>query len=384
MSQAKFFSIEHSSVTVTASDKNANQEFFKTLYDFLQQGVTAGYGQLVALQYGLSGTGTDFHDGANPFGENAFAVFKWLASASAYRSRDFYIMIQWADSSTFGSAPGDPGYNRGSDGVAIIIAYCDDGSSPWNGTTNADGTDTKGTPVWYNATSPARVLDRQSSAPNGGTVGTYATDKESMLGLFDAADGNSRWQWMFMGDADCFTICSLDDDSSTSVFMSFIGAIPAHDAMTVDEVFVAAVNGDGSTAYNPLVATYVGLAAGTNLGGGASCGDVPDDTSVMVVQKMFDDPANITFLNTNFANPGRDVFPILCSRSASHDAGITIAGLIGVIPPDMFGVTSGAANWETTLDKSRVFMGDTANKFALPWDGVTVPNTGTTREGVQG
>src|SRR5687768_3165624 len=108
---------------LTAITANGQQEFFKTIYDFMQQMVTAGHCTRIALQHGASGTGTDYFDGANPFGENAFGVWRFNGSPQ------FYLLLQWAFSASFGTTPGNPGALNGAaaqDGVGIAIASRDD------------------------------------------------------------------------------------------------------------------------------------------------------------------------------------------------------------------------------------------------------------------
>ena len=77
-----------------------NQELFKTLYDFFAVDmVGAGNCTLYALQYGLSATGTDYHDQANPFGENAFAVFEFAIDRKSTRLNSSHIPLSRMPSS---------------------------------------------------------------------------------------------------------------------------------------------------------------------------------------------------------------------------------------------------------------------------------------------
>lgn len=198
----------------TASN-NINQVIFTFLYQFLNGPMrSSSYSELVALQYGLSGTGTDFFDENSPFGENAFAVFRILSGANAggnsNRAQDYYVLIQWADTQTFGTSPGDPGEAGGSvsnDGIAIACAWRDDGNSPWGGSTNADGTDSKSTPVWVSGSSTVRVFPMANN-PGGDDNATKAqcaswhdstttsvpyrchflADRDNIWGFVDASD----------------------------------------------------------------------------------------------------------------------------------------------------------------------------------------------------
>jgi len=170
-------------IQVAAGSSNNSQETFKALFDFFEDLVDVhGYCTRVALNWGSGGTGTDFHDEANPFGNNAFAVYCFPPSPQ--RLWSWYILIQWSAGATFGSSPGNPGLifattgaSQQNVGFAVAVALDSGGldADPWNGTSNFDGADTKGATVW--------------AAPGGGTLyvfprsndvgGSHATNKEN-------------------------------------------------------------------------------------------------------------------------------------------------------------------------------------------------------------
>jgi hypothetical protein len=190
---------------------------FVTLKLFLDQHVTAGNAALHASNFGDSASGFDFTGGSNPAGENAFAVYRFLASASASRTTDFYILIQWADTSSFGSAPGNLGTldSATADGVGLVMAFRTDGGDPWTGTTNADGTDTKGaTPgtgdVW--AGTGVTVLDRAGAGANN----------ENTRRVF--ADHTAVSRVHMVGDADTVVIWSDSGDDNTVNYLTVFGA----------------------------------------------------------------------------------------------------------------------------------------------------------------
>ncbi|GAG01765.1 unnamed protein product, partial [marine sediment metagenome] len=122
---------------------------FKTYFDAFESHPNM---TRIAMQYGLSGTGTDYWDDANPFGRNCFVV--WRMETSAARAWPYYLIMQtnsWGGGgSTFGIAPGDPGSNglgssSNSSYLSIGMAIGIGGDlDPWNGSTNNDGTDSKG------------------------------------------------------------------------------------------------------------------------------------------------------------------------------------------------------------------------------------------------
>lgn len=133
------------------SEERDTSGLFKNLFDILEAHPNT---TRIALQYGThTGTeGTDFWDGTNPFGTDAFAVYRMNTSAA--RTWTYYMMIQCnvtgvgPATSSFGSAPGDPGLCRSLGntakyvGVQVAVGVGGD-NNPWNGTTNNDGTDSK-------------------------------------------------------------------------------------------------------------------------------------------------------------------------------------------------------------------------------------------------
>lgn len=121
----------------------------------------------------LTKTGHGFERWDDPdlaSGNNAWAVFEFSSSTSK-----FWVLVQYSGTSvgmsnrTFGQAPGNPAYTahyeykwdggfsdpdmlqtpwKNQCAVAVSVAYMPNGTSPWNGTSNDDGLDTKGSLVW--------------------------------------------------------------------------------------------------------------------------------------------------------------------------------------------------------------------------------------------
>lgn len=109
------------------------------------------------------GSGTGYYDGYQPFGQNAWFVFR--LNATLARPFDVYHMFQWTGGSSFGSqiiAPGLPGLLYGSSNPsngqpAVFHSACigiggtggstisvDNGyGNPYQGSTNLNGVDTK-------------------------------------------------------------------------------------------------------------------------------------------------------------------------------------------------------------------------------------------------
>ncbi len=188
-------SIEHRLNNVSSPDTNS--QVFKTLYDFFNDVANC---TLTALSYGTSGTGDNYYDEADPFDDNAFAVFTFASAATP-----FDVLIQWSDAETWTSTRLSGGTSA--DGVGMMVALREDGTSPWNGTTNADGTDTHGTPIWTPGGSTLHVLDVSNT-----TGGTYATNRENLQEV--SQDYTSGFGRMHMfADDDTFIVLSDPTDN---------------------------------------------------------------------------------------------------------------------------------------------------------------------------
>lgn len=181
-----------------------NSRCFTMLYQFFNGPMaSSSYSELISLNYGASGTGTDFTGDGNPFGENAWAVFKIpsgsVGGQESVRGSDLYYLIQWADSSNFGTAPGNPGLLGGgvADGVGISVAWRDDGTSPWLGTTAANGSDTKGATVWGPGSSTLRCY------PKSNTInGNHNSLKQNMARFCDLTSTNLIHRFNAVADRD--------------------------------------------------------------------------------------------------------------------------------------------------------------------------------------
>jgi hypothetical protein len=122
-------SVDHK-VGNTGDSANNNQELFTVVYNFLNSKYTR-----IAANFGTGGTGFDFWDGADPSGENAFAVFRTGSAAVP-----FDVMIQWADTENWGKMKLLSSTIL--DGVGIVAAMREDGTDPFNGGPVLLGSDT--------------------------------------------------------------------------------------------------------------------------------------------------------------------------------------------------------------------------------------------------
>lgn len=385
MSGTKVWSTDHwLDYVAEGSVANMNQAMFTNTYNFLQQNVAAGNATLHASYFGTGGTGFDYHDGANPSRENAWAVFKYLASASTERTYDFYVMIQWADTSSFGSGGGSPGRLSGGtqDGCGICMAVRQDGGDPWGGTTAADGTDTKSATVWVPGGSTVSVVDRGCGSPPGATVGNYVTNLENMLKYtdFSTSSGDSRSH--FYGDADilcCFADFSTDHAYSSGFRLGVY--TPPAGLNTATPLFAmvslgGSVPQDGAAHGNSTGALAAGGGIlGRNPASGAGILDTRYNTDYTTQQP------NVQY-TLDAGTPLFDVFPYEFSYGDGSEE-----GFLGLLDTSVLGVVRGvpSGSTTTTFDTAYLSSGTTtaSDNYAIPWDGATAIGTGFTRAGTQ-
>lgn len=380
--------------SLVANADYRQQEAFKMVYDFFQQMVAAGYATRIALQYGDTndpitgaGSGTDYWDGANPFGENAFVLYRMngLTSGNSQSARngstlpdfDYYVLIQWADGDAFGTSPGNPGLIDAatSDGVAIAVAVRDDGGDPWNGTSNDDGSDTKGATVWTAGASTLHVYP----ISNTYTGGSHTTNKQNMRRIEDfSAAADARVS--LIGNADSFMTLSDDGDDFGYALM-YVGVYTPRPGLTpsiplvclhqIDSTPWADGTGTtwGSTAGN---STYEGGVLGTlltDLMGPLSVGQ-----GVTGVSELTSQP------NSQFDPPIYDSFPVRILQR-----GVGRVGYVGDLDTDLIKVSYGMAVPSVSEDGAFLHVGSSTRaelKYVLAWSGGHMPGSNMTRDGV--
>lgn len=386
MSGTKVWSTDHylEYVAEGSTTNNMNQALFTLTYNFLQQHVTAGNATLHASYFGNTGTGFDFHDGANPSGGNAWAVFKFLASASTERTFDFYILIQWADSGVFGSGGGSPGRINGStgDGCGICMAVRQDGGDPWGGSTAADGTDTKAATVWVPGGSTVSVVDRSCSSPPGATAGTYITNLENTMRYGDITGASAKARCHFYGDADLlfFSGTLVDAGDYSNHFQ--LGLYKPPTGLNVVTPLVAMVSG---SIAGPADQSLYGTAAGTGTRNGGVLGRNPASGAgtceLQINQDYINQQPNPQYV-LDGGVPLYDAFPY----ELRYGDG-TEEGFVGLIDTALASTVRGPVSGSTTTTFDTAYLGgpqtNNSPKHTIPWDGVTAIGTGFTRAGTQ-
>lgn len=374
---------------ITALSASGNQEAFKNLYDFFEQMVTANYATRIALQYGASGTGTDYHDGANPFGENAFAVYRMDGSTSGNTASDrdgvtlpdfdYYIFFQWADAATFGTSPGNPGRIDGAtgDGLGVAMAVRADGGDPWNGTTNNNGTDTKGATVWTAGASTLYVTPLSN-----GPFGSHLTNKENTRRILDVTTSGARVSMIGTADSVVF-LSDVSDDGSfqacyLGVYYPLTGLSPSVPLCAVIPSYTTTLPwADGSGIRWPAAdASYTGAAA--NGGGVLGAFLAEGMTPLSLGQNM---PEFGVQPNSEPATAELDDFPVRVIQAGYGDNN----GYVGDLEVGLSGVVYNVVTGSTNAALTRAYFGGTTQAtihLSVPWDGTTTPGTTATRAGV--
>jgi hypothetical protein len=362
---------------------NNAQAFFKGLYDcFLAHPNMT----LVARSAGASKPAANigYYDAADAFGNNCWAVFKMAATAvgGGPRNFDYYVLIQHATASTFGTSPGNPGLIIGSTGsssgvvgIAAAIGVGGDGN-PWKGAGATIGANTKGTPVWGAPVggSHVHVLPRSN---NGG--GSHSANRENCAYVFEqyAFTASVKYRAHVVADDDSIVV-AMDDSDDNTYALTYVGPYSLRQDLPVPYPLVMLSTGTSVLPFAPN--TNYGPTAGNTPAEG---GVVHRDNNIGVRSVFMDrlnDIVNSSTIQPNrvFATPEFDEFPVPIYLNESPHA-----GFMGQI--DFIREVANIATHDTSADKKRMVVGIATLgtvKMTIPWDGVTTPKSGITRQGI--
>lgn len=153
---------------------------FVAAYKFLSSSYCQSIGvQLIAYNTGSVVSGAmnypNYYSGSillqSP-GSNCWACFKFASA-----SNPFFVLIQSSEpGTTFGATPGSPAavpISTQNGMFAFAASAIEGGGLAWNGTTRADGNDSKGTPVWVTS---SYCFPRQNNLS-----GSRNTNKEALM-----------------------------------------------------------------------------------------------------------------------------------------------------------------------------------------------------------
>lgn len=370
MAIARLLDVRHGDNVIGVPD--LNQEHYVNWVRFLRHCATNGLCTIVASQYGSGGTGEDFHDQANPAGENAFTYAEWDTGVLR-----FGVLVQWADASAFGASPGDPGLLKGSsanDGVGIQMALREDGTSPWGGTTGDTGANTKSSPVWTPGTSTVHVWPRSNNP--GPPVGSHNTNKENMCRVGqDDASGFSRAHWVANENGIFQAYSVAEDGRYTSIYL---GRYTPRSGLTLNFPYVM-VYRDNIIMWPGGSGTVYGGTAGTSSEEGGIIGASTDGVMNAAINFPNAGAHETVYQPNNLISPNE--FEVGEFSVFQRE---TTLGLAGFMPSELLGHVLGASNHNTNAAATRAYLGDTilGNRlWAITWDGGAVPGTNNTRTG---
>jgi hypothetical protein len=345
----------------------------------------------IASNYGTAGTGFNYWDVGPTIGLNSWVVYRF-----ANATIPFYMLIQCVIPNTTNSTSiGTPGAgsistNWGgltSYGVAFAVSMRLDGLSPWNGTTNNNGIDTKGTPVWIPGASTLCAFPRVNSVG-----GTYATNREAITPIIDQSISTGQpypssaynQRMNIIVDENNFLIL-LDSDINGSYSWFYFGKYVPRPDLNIQVPYV--MLSQMHAGLDPIVARYnYGLATVPTSFQWLSTGDggIVHPTASTGVKIVYTDTSS-THMSTTY-NPNRstgvigryDLLPVYVLMSE-----LNYTGLLGSI--DFFRVGYGLGCQTTSNDRRLAVFGTaypTSGKIVVPWDGSTSPGSGINRIGV--
>lgn len=379
------------------SKEGVAQEFFKNIYDFMVYLETQNVVTIRARYNGDgAGTGTDYHDGANPFKSNAFILVEWRTASTSPanpsyagpRTQPFYSLIQFwrGDQSALGGTNGAPALSNGAAssggvaGLAMQMAVGVGGDlNPWNGTLVL-GSAAKGNPVWKDPGSGGTghfVFPRSNSPALAGTGGTAAhiTSQQNMSQFFlrTGADGAAQ-RTHLIADYDGFL--TLYDRNDNVFFASYHGIYTPRAGLTT------------SYPYLLMVPSAIPLSMGSgNIYGGYSGNEAQQggiayntfslpEVRGMMLARYDEVLTNAMQPNRMFASNTFDEMPISVGPFDYY------GGYAGVIP--MFREVTNVNNLEQSTDLKKLIIGNntvTANKLIVPWNNAVAPGSGLLRTG---
>lgn len=264
--------------------QNVN-ELFKNVTDTLNLLTASNTVTRIAFNTGSNaggGNGQGFHNEFNHWGRNGWACYRFNSTET--RTWDWYLLLQFtSQSGNFGDAPGNPGLangvaepqntNEGTMAVAAAAMVNSAGSSvnPWNGTTNNDGNDSKGDPVWATGSAGDRlfVLPRSNSDD-----GNFAASRENMARTFNSTGTTNDMYYHVVASEDGIVIAA-DFSENNSWCINFIGSyepLPSVSSSIPTPLWMYVSDLDSSNV--PAPTDFIGTKAGnTALEGGVAVAD---------------------------------------------------------------------------------------------------------------
>lgn len=394
------------------------QEEFVTLYNFFVQLADGGNGPVaihasyfgnpaVTGDYtdtGTVGQGMAYWDAPNAAGEGAFFVVRYKSAGetgtSTTRTHSYYLLFQWTRASVGATGGGGSGYslpaaalplmwgswesiagdnNVGAHSVVGVTAALGDNAgsdlSPWAGTANHNGADTKGNPVWSNAATV--VAFPRCNGPGG----AHKTAREAVPALSFSlysqnGGGGVPTRMHVVSDDDNLAIFQDWSDNGLH-WTSLFGPYTPARGITVDVPFVMMMTRGRFSTYGSTNTTRYQAWQG-----GATQHDLTLGCRGIQNDAIWDGYLSATHQPTKQTSPSSfSCYPL--QISTYEDA--VCNGELGYIDSPVCCETSRCAPFEQDSGFTRIVLGHTVDvnspKNLTVWDGVTVYGASYSREG---
>lgn len=358
---------------------NIGQAGSRDLFSCLVQFFDAVFTR-IASNAGTSPTGTaslalpGATGASNASGENAWGVWKWVKPDGS----NIYIHMVWSWNNNFNLGPAIPvGGANTTDTVGIQFAQRADNGNPWAGGTANAGADTKTNPVWTAGGSTLCVYPRGNGP--GGSGATALSFVENFASSLVAG-----WRLQCIKDDDA--LCIFFDNGGTGGYDAFVifSRYTVHPSITPTFPLMCHVCFQGTNLEAvqtiPNTETWGTLTGTSTTEGGAvvNAGDGVRAFSTYVIGGL-----NIANLEPNGYTSSYDYHDIWLAMT---DATVpTKFGLFGKLDTSLIATVPNIATQSTNTAKDRCFLGSATllhYKWAIRWDGLTTPGSGSTLAGI--
>lgn len=360
---------------IPAADAPAGElacNMFRAVWGFLKELEDVGVTTEVARNNGRDvGSGTGWFGEANKFGTSAWAVFRFNVQAGAQRQYPWYLLLQWGRYTMFGNADNYWARIQGEDvgnwynnfGIQAVRGLGGD-ENPWLGSSDL-GAATRPLPFWGTPTGgtgvqilPRRNRDNANKHDTAKIIGQdqaaqtrlhLLTNGDGLLLVYGSNDTADGYRVVYAGPT------WVPDPAKLEPPLALITCAATYNAWpwSPDTNFGSSYDNDGGIAF----------------GGIASPKTVRTDRYRYVQQAQPNQLVGI----------GYDEWRIpVCPTEE-------VVGFAGWLPPDLMTETWGVGKHATTPDLTKCFIANNTSTnptLIIPWNGVTVPGTTATRDGV--
>lgn len=388
------------SASVNDGFVNANEQYV-TMFKLLTRAAIDGHVTRIAYNTGsavsgATGTGTDYWDTGNSAGGNGWSV--WRFNSSSYRDYEFYVMFSFANlgtnigtelSQSFKIRGGVTYYSPIICQVAIAFDPTTGATtSPWNGTTNNDGTDT--VVCFPNGTFPASSIWTTGSAGYSLKVFPEANNANNnelsaSKGLFTIfGDGTSTstnpiHYNMFVAagtEADGILNIYKPNAAATTWDINALGVYVPRPELTSSiliPIFLEGVDELGSDLGTSIsTTTHLSSACGIMLRTDRSeSGDI-----ALVDQNYWEKPSNVLWNTFLGGPPAQEIAPLGIQVNSSVGQ-----GYVGTFGTDLMRIIAGTADSDLSTSENNIVLGanitTNAPKMLAPWSSSVGGGPGT-------